>query len=46
MILTSIKISKLTSDSLNIIMIKAVIYKMLVKWLNVKIFAVIVLKID
>jgi len=44
--LTNVKISKLTSDSLNIIMIKAATYKMLVKWSDVKIFAVIILKID
>ncbi len=46
MTLTSVKISKLTSDSLNIVMIEVATYKMLVKWSNVKIFAVIVLKID
>ncbi len=44
--LTSVKISKLTSDSLNIVMIKAATYRMLVKWSDVKIFAVIILKID
>ncbi len=44
--LTSIKISKSTSDSLNIIMIEAATYRMLVKWSDVKIFAVIILKID
>ena len=46
MTLTNVKISKLTSDSMNIIMIKTVIYKMLIKWSDVKIFAVIILKID
>ncbi len=44
--LTSIKISKSTSDSMNIAMIKTVTYKMLVKRSNIKIFAVIILKID
>ncbi len=44
--LTNVKISKSTSDSTNIAMIKTATYRMLVKWLNVKIFAVIVLKID
>ncbi len=44
--LTNVKISKLTSDLLNIVMIEAVTYKMLVKWSDVKIFAVIILKID
>ncbi len=33
------------SDSMNIAIIKTATYKMLVKWSNVKIFAVIVLKI-
>ena len=33
-------------SSMNIAMIEAATYKMLVKWLNVKIFAVIILKID
>jgi len=40
--LTSVKISKSTSDS----MIKTATYKMLVKWSDIKIFAVIILKID
>ncbi len=44
--LTSVKISKLTSDSMNIAMIKTATYRMLVKWSDVKIFAVIILKID
>ncbi len=44
--LTNVKIFKSTSDSTNIAMIKTATYRMLVKWLNVKIFAVIVLKID
>ena len=44
--LTNVKISKSTSDSLNIVMIKAATYRMLVKWSDVKIFAVIILKID
>ncbi len=44
--LTSVKISKLTSDSTNIEMIEAATYRMLVKWSDVKIFAVIILKID
>ncbi len=44
--LTSVKISKLTSDSLNIVMIEAATYRMLVKWSDVKIFAVIISKID
>jgi len=44
--LTNVKISKLTSDSTNIEMIKTAIYRMLVKRSDVKIFAVIVLKID
>jgi len=38
--------SKSTSDSMNIAMIKAATYRMLVKRSDVKIFAVIVLKID
>ncbi len=44
--LTNVKISKLISDSMNIAMIKTATYKMLVKWSNIKIFAVIILKID
>ncbi len=44
--LTSVKISKSTSDSMNIAMIKTATYKMLVKQSDVKIFAVIILKID
>jgi len=44
--LTNVKISKSTSDSTNIAMIKTVTYRMLVKRSDVKIFAVIVLKID
>ncbi len=44
--LTNVKISKLTSDSTNIEMIETVTYRMLVKRSNVKIFAVIILKID
>jgi len=44
--LTNVKISKSTSDSMNIAMIKTATYRMLVKWLNMKIFTVIVLKID
>jgi len=44
--LTNVKISKLTSNSTNIEIIKTATYKMLVKWSDVKIFAVIVLKID
>ncbi len=44
--LTSVKISKSTSDSTNIAMIKTATYRMLVKWSDVKIFAVIILKID
>ncbi len=44
--LTSVKISKSTSDSMNIAMIKTATYRMLVKRSDVKIFAVIVLKID
>ncbi len=38
--------SKLTSDSINIAMIEAATYRMLVKWSDVKIFAVIISKID
>ena len=44
--LTSVKISKSTSDSMNIAMIETATYKMLVKCSDVKIFAVIVLKIN
>ncbi len=44
--LTSVKISKSTSDSTNIAMIKTATYRMLVKRSDIKIFAVIVLKID
>ncbi len=44
--LTNVKISKSTSGSTNIAMIETATYKMLVKWSDVKIFAVIVLKID
>ncbi len=44
--LTSAKISKSRSDSTNIAMIKTATYKMLVKRSDVKIFAVIVSKID
>ena len=44
--LTSVKISKSTSDSTNIVMIKTATYRMLVKQSDVKIFAVIILKID
>ncbi len=44
--LTNVKISKSTSDSMNIAMIEAATYRMLVKWSDIKIFAVIVLKID
>ena len=44
--LTSVKISKSTSNSLNIVMIKVATYRMLVKQSDVKIFAVIILKID
>ena len=46
MTLTNVKISKSTSDLLNIIMIEAATYRMLVKWSDVKIFAVIILKIN
>ncbi len=44
--LTNVKIPKSTSGSTNIAMIKTATYRMLVKWSDVKIFAVIVLKID
>ncbi len=44
--LTNVKISKLTSNSMNIAMIKTATYKMLVKWSDIKIFAVIILKIN
>ncbi len=44
--LTNVKISKSTSDSTNIVMIKTATYRMLVKRSDVKIFAVIILKID
>ncbi len=44
--LTNVKISKSTSDSTNIAMIETATYRMLVKRSNVKIFAVIILKID
>ena len=44
--LTNVKIFKSTSDSMNIAMIKTATYKMLVKWSDIKIFAVIILKID
>ncbi len=44
--LTNVKIFKSTSDSTNIAMIEAATYRMLVKRSDVKIFAVIVLKID
>ncbi len=44
--LTSVKISKMTSDLFNIVMIKAATYRMLIKQSDVKIFAVIILKID
>ena len=44
--LTSVKISKSTSHSTNIAMIETATYRMLVKRSDVKIFAVIVLKID
>ncbi len=37
---------KSASNSMNISMIKAAVYRMLVKWSDVKIFAVIILKID
>ena len=44
--LTNVKIFKSTSDSMNIAMIKTATYRMLVKQSDVKIFAVIILKID
>jgi len=44
--LTNVKISKSTSDSMNIAMIETVTYRMLVKRSDVKTFAVIILKID
>ncbi len=44
--LTNVKISKSTSGSTNIAMIETATYRMLVKRSDVKIFAVIVLKID
>ncbi len=44
--LTSVKIPKSTSGSTNIAMIETATYKMLVKWSDIKIFAVIILKID
>ncbi len=44
--LTSVKIPKSTSSSMNIAMIKTATYRMLVKRSDVKIFAVIILKID
>jgi len=44
--LSSVKTSKSTSDSTNIAMIEAATYRMLVKRSDIKIFAVIVLKID
>jgi len=44
--LTSVKIPKSTSHSTNIAMIETATYRMLVKRSDVKIFAVIVLKID
>ncbi len=44
--LTSVKNSKLTSGSTNIAMIETATYRMLVKQSDIKIFAVIVLKID
>ncbi len=44
--LTNVKISKSTSGSMNIAIIETATYKMLVKWSDVKIFAVIILKID
>ncbi len=37
---------KLAFNSMNISMIETAVYRMLVKWSNIKIFAVIVLKID
>jgi len=44
--LTNVKIPKSTSGSMNIAMIETATYKMLVKRSDIKIFAVIVLKID
>ncbi len=44
--LTNVKISKLTSNSMNIAMIKTATYRMLVKWSDVKTFAVIILKMN
>jgi len=44
--LTSVKIFKPFFDSMNIAMIETAAYKMLIKRVNVNIFAVIVLKID
>ncbi len=44
--LTNVKISKSTSGSTNIAMIETATYKMLVKRSDIKIFAVIILKID
>ncbi len=44
--LTNVKISKSTSGSMNIAMIETATYRMLVKQSDIKIFAVIVLKID
>ncbi len=46
--LTNVKISKSksTSNLMNIAIIKTAIYKMLIKWSDMKTFAVIVLKID
>jgi len=44
--LTNVKISKSTSGSMNIAMIEIATYRMLVKQSDIKIFAVIVLKID
>jgi len=44
--LTNVKISKSTSGSTNITMIETATYRMLVKRSDIKIFAVIILKID
>jgi len=44
--LTSVKIPKSTSGSTNIAMIETATYRMLVKRSDIKIFAVIILKID
>jgi len=44
--LTNVKISKSTSGSTNIAMIETATYRMLVKRSDIKIFAVIILKID